>query len=112
VVLEIASSLMSFVGFATALLGFIYAACIIGLSWLGNVSVPGWSSLMEVVVVLLASHECKNVFKASEVVGTGTRSPVSPPASHRQLGIRRPSLADSAEWADMLVALLQGAEVL
>jgi YVTN family beta-propeller protein len=59
----------------------------------------------------LASHECKNVFKASEVVGTGTRSPVSPPASHRQLGIRRPSLADSAEWADMLVALLQGAAV-
>ncbi len=44
--------LMSFVGFIIALLGFIYAACIIGLSWLGNVSVPGWSSLMVVVVVL------------------------------------------------------------
>jgi glycosyltransferase involved in cell wall biosynthesis len=44
--------LMSVAGGVVATLGFIYAACIIGLSFINRVSVPGWSSLMVVVLVL------------------------------------------------------------
>jgi len=44
--------LMSVVGGVVAMLGFIYAAVIIGLSLVNQVSVAGWSSLMVVVLVL------------------------------------------------------------
>ena len=44
--------LMSIAGGLVAMLGFIYAAGIIGLSFIDRVSVPGWSSLMVVVLVL------------------------------------------------------------
>jgi dolichol-phosphate mannosyltransferase len=44
--------LMSVVGGVVAMLGFIYAAVIVGLSLVNQVSVPGWSSLMVAVLVL------------------------------------------------------------
>ena len=44
--------LMSVVGALVAMVGFVYAASIIALSFISRVSVPGWSSLMVVVLVL------------------------------------------------------------
>ena len=44
--------LMSVVGALVAMVGFVYAAFIIGMSIVSRVSVPGWSSLMVVVLVL------------------------------------------------------------
>jgi YVTN family beta-propeller protein len=43
---------------------------------------------------------------------SGPKSPATPLASHRQARIRRPSPVGSPEWADMLVGILRGDEVL